>query len=347
MIRRSRSLTGRRLFQSLLAAALLVGLLVLPAVSAAAGTGMGFAAQPLPGSPGAELGYFKFEAAPGETVRRVLQVVNTSGKAEKLRVAANDGRASVYGGVDYTDIGARPSAVGAWISVSRSTLKLAPGATAAVPFNVVVPAGATSGEHVGGLSIWEPAAATTSSGSAASSGTKQAATRIIYVQRRVLAVEVVTPGPSVPEVVISGVKATPRADGMYLSVAISNDGTAITTGEGTLSLPQGGFNDRFSLDSMIPTARTEYPVKWERQPAEGTYPATVEIRYANDTKVATWSGDVTVGSDDAKRLGERLIGPASTAAQTKTPWLMYGLIGGLVVVVLVMAIALLRRRRPA
>jgi len=321
--------------------ALLVGACLVPVAAHAAG--IGFTAQPLPGSPGAELGYFKFEAAPGDSVSRILLITNTSKKTQALRIAANDGRASVYGGVDYTQIGAKPAAVGMWIDVTRPTVDLAPGASIKVPFVVHVPSDATAGEHVGGLSVWEPAAITKSETSAADD---QAGTRILYVERRVLAVEVVTPGEAVPEIVISGVTATPRPDGMYLSIAIANGGTAITTGNGTLALADKGFTEEFSLDSMIPTAKTDYPVKWQRDPAEGTYPATVEVRYADDTRVATWSGDVTVGSADARELGERLIEPAVAVGGSGTPWLMYGLIGGLVVVVLVMGFALLRRRRP-
>jgi len=341
MTRRSRLLRGRGLPWGVLVLAVLVGVLLAPVAANAAG--IGFTAQPLPGSPGAELGYFKFDAAPGASVSRVLLITNTSKKAQSLRVVSNDGRASVYGGVDYADIGATSAAVGTWIAVSSPTVKLPPGASAKVPFVVTVPSDVTSGEHVGGLSVWEPSATTRSATAAAAN---QAGTRILYVERRVLAVEVVTPGPAVPEIIISGVKATPRPDGMYLSIAIANNGTAAATGNGELALSGSGFSDKFSLDTMIPAAKTDYPVKWKRNPSEGTYPATVQIHYADDTKVATWSGNVTVGSAEAKKLGERLVGPAEPGGSSKTPWLMYGLIGGLVVIVLIMGFALLRRRRP-
>ncbi len=341
MTRRFRLLSGRRLLRAVLVLAAFAGVFLAPVAARAAG--IGFTAQPLPGSLGAEFGYFKFNAAPGASVSRVLLITNTSKKAQSLRIVSNDGGASVYGGVDYADVGATSAAVGTWIAVSRSAVKLAPGASAKVPFVVSVPSDASSGEHVGGLSVWEPSATTKFTTAAAAN---QAGTRILYVERRVLAVEVVTPGPAVPEIVISGVMATPRPDGMYLSIAIANTGTAATTGNGSLSLSDAAFSDKFSLDTMIPTAKTDYPVKWKRNPSEGTYPATVEIRYADDTKVATWSGNVTVGSAEAKKLGERLVGPAESGGGSKTSWLMYGLMGGLVAIVLVMGFALLRRRRP-
>lgn len=56
-----------------------------------------------------------------------------------------------------------------------------------------------------------------------------------------LAVEVVTPGPAVPEIAMSGVKTMARPDGMYLSVGIANDGTGLTTGQGVRALPESGF----------------------------------------------------------------------------------------------------------
>ncbi len=97
---------------------------------------------------------------------------------------------------------------------------------------------------------------------------------------------------------------------------------------------------------MIPQSSTRYPVKWKTDPAEGTYQAQVQIHYDDDTKLATWSGDFTVEKGDMDELADRLVPTGEQAAASSTPWLMYGLIGGLVVIVLIMGFALLRRRRP-
>lgn len=325
-------------------AALVTALVLLSAPLARADT-MGFDARPLPGSPNAELGFFKFDADAGATVQRVLVLTNHADKAKVIRVAACDGLAAVFGGVAYSDSGKKPQAVGSWIQLSRTSVEVPPGSSVEVPFEVKAPANVTTGVHVGGLAVWEPAAATTS-GSGEGGGDK-ANTKISMVTRMVLTVFVTTPGPAVPELTISGVKAEARPDGMYVLVAIANDGTAPTSGEGTISMPIEGFQQPIALGDMVPTSSTGYPIKWKTDPAAGTYQAEVEIRYAGGTKVAKWSGSFTVADKNLTELKDRLVAPEKPAsAASSTPWLIYGLIGGLVLVVLIMGFALLRRRRP-
>jgi hypothetical protein len=131
---------------------------------------------------------------------------------------------------------------------------------------------------------------------------------------------------------------------MYMLVAIASDGTAPASGQGTISIPSEGFKQPITLGDMIPQSSTGYPVKWKTDPTKGTYQAQVEIHYANNTKVATWSGNFTVGQAAMKALGNRLVVAKTTH---KRPWLMYGLIGALLLVVVIMGLALLRRRQPA
>jgi len=66
---------------------------------------------------------------------------------------------------------------------------------------------------------------------------------------------------------------------------------------------------------------------------------------ADNTKLATWSGNFTVAGSALKQLKNRYVGPVATVT-AKTSWLLYGMMGALVLVVLIMGFALLRRRRP-
>ena len=307
---------------------------------------MGFDARPLPGSPNAELGFFKFDAKAGESVQRVVVITNHTDKAKIVSVAPVDGLAAVFGGVAYSESAATPEAVGGWIKLSSTKVDVPPNSSVRVPFDVTVPADVTSGLHLGGIALWEPAAATTS-GSGDGSG-DEATTKITMVTRMVLTVHVTTPGPAVPNLTISGVKTEARPDGMYLIVGIANDGTAPTSGEGTVSLPAETFQQEIALGDMIPASNTGYPVKWKTDPIAGDYDGQVEIRYEDGTKVATWSGKVTVADTEVAELENRLVAPDEpSSAGGGTPWLMYGLVAGLIVIVLVMGFALLRRRKPA
>ncbi len=221
--------------------ALMTALPMMAAPLAHADT-MGFDARPLPGSPNAELGFFKFDAGAGESVQRVLVLTNRTDKAKTIRVAPCDGLAAVFGGVAYSDSGKAPHAVGSWVKLSQTSVEVGAGSSVQVPFEVSVPADVTSGEHLGGIAVWEPAAATTTGSGEADSNA--ASTKITTVTRMVITVFVTTPGPAVPDLTISGVKAQARPDGMYMLVAIANEGTAATSGQGSITLQTKGFSRR-------------------------------------------------------------------------------------------------------
>jgi hypothetical protein len=336
----------RLLFTALCTCAIFaIALLFLPAALAETDS-MGFDARPLPGSPNAELGFFKFEAKGGESVQRVLVITNHTDKAKVISVAPVDAQAAVFGGVAYSESGKPPKAVGIWIDLSSQKVDVPANSSVQVPFDVVVPGDVASGDHLGGIALWEPAAAT--SNTSGDSGSDKATTKITMVTRVVLTVYVITPGPSVPNLTIAGVKTEARPDGMYLIVNIANDGTGPTRGEGTVTLPSDGFQQKIELGDMIPASSTGYPVKWKTDPAAGDYDGQVEIRYEDGAKVATWSGKVTVAAAEVAALEDRLVAPETPSGTSGggTPWLAYGLVGGLILVVLVMGFALLRRRRP-
>jgi hypothetical protein len=326
----------------LMLAALVTALLLTAPLASADSTG--FDARPQTGSSNAEPSFFKFDADAGASVGQVLVISNRTEKTKVVRLAACDGLAAVFGGVAYSESGKRTRAVGSWIKLSRTRVVVPPNASVEVPFDVQVPTDVTSGVHLGGVALWEPAAAT--SRGSGKDGRDDATTKITMVTRMVLTVLVTTPGPAVPELVISGVTAEPRSDGMYVLVDVANDGTAPTSGEGAMSISGEGFQEGIALGDVVPTAGTGYPIKWKADPAVGTYQAEVQIRYADGAKVAKWSGEFAVVDKDLASLKDRLVTPESAGGAGR-PWLMYGLIGGLALVVLIMAVALLRRRRPA
>lgn len=332
----------------LLLAVLLVLLLTSAAVplTASAGEGMGFDVQPAAGTEDAKLGYFRFDASPGETVTRTIMLKNLTQDKKLISLAPCDGTAAAYGGIAYSASDKKPSGVGAWLDLSSASVTLDPGATVAVDFQVRVPGDVASGAHIAGIAAWEPAAAETSG---SDPDTEGASTQITMVTRKVLTVYVTTPGQAVPKLTVSGVKPEARPDGMYLLIGIDNEGTAITTAEGVVRIPATGFSQTFSVGQLVPTAAVRYPVPWTTDPAEGSYATEVEIAYADGAETATWADSFTIAGEETAALEDRLVTTdvGTGAAAGGTPWLLYGLVGGLVVVVAVMGLALMRRRRPA
>ncbi len=313
--------------------------------SGASPQGFSFQAKPGPDSSTSEKGYFRFDAEPGDSVAQELELVNTTDKDISLRVAPVDGAASAYGGTAYSDSEKKPAQVGAWIRLTQLEFAVPAGGSVIVPFSVRVPGDASSGLHVGGLAVWDPAAATTSGDGEKAGGASMSVT---MVTRLVLPLVVTTPGPREPHLTVTGVKPSVRFDGIYLLVGIASDGTDEAGGEGILTLPADGFSSGMKVGDMVPASSTSYPIKWKTDPVEGTYDVEVSLRYAGGTKTATWSGPVVVASKETEALEEQRVDDRSAAVPTiGASWLIYGVIGALVVIVLIMGVLLLKRRRPA
>ena len=304
--------------------------------------GFAFEASVGQGSVSTKGNYFKFEAGPGEAVEQIVQLRNATNKAITVSLAPLDGTAAVYGGVAYSDSSKRPSHAGAWIDLADTAVELEPGGSVAVPFTVTVPTEVTSGVHVAGIAVWEPSASSSSEAGGAEGG---ASMNVTTVTRLVLPVVITTPGRATAHLTITGVKPQARSDGMYLLVGIKNDGTGIANGRGDIKLPDEGFQAEIELGDMVPESATEYPVRWREEPPEGTYPSQVDLTYADGAETATWSGDVSVSGDDSQQLEDTFIpsGDQETSV-ARTPWLLYGLLGGLIIIIALLLLLLLRRR---
>ena len=304
--------------------------------------GFAFEASVGQGSVSTKDNYFKFEAGAGDAVEQHVQLHNATDKAIAVSLAPLDGTAAVYGGVAYSDSSKRPALAGAWIDLADTTVELEPGGSVTVPFTVAVPTDVTSGVHVAGIAVWEPSDSSSSEPGGSEGG---ASMRVTTVTRLVLPVVITTPGREAAHLVITGVKPQARSDGMYLLVGIKNDGTGIAGGRGRIKLPDEGFQAQIELGDLVPESATEYPVRWREEPPEGTYPSQVDLSYADGTETATWSGDVTVSGDDTQQLADTFVasGDEQTGA-AGTPWLLYGLVGGLIIIIGLLLLLLLRRR---
>ena len=282
---------------------LLAGMLVLVAgVATAQEGGVDFVVEPAPGSSTApQGGYFLITATPGGEVTQVIGLRNDSPSRLELRLAAVDAVTGQLGGASYALETETPTRTGAWITLDRTALTLEPKASAVVPFRVAVPSGADSGEHLAGISVAAPA----EKGAPGAAGEGQAGVSVDVQTRRIVAVQVNLPGPSDPELVVTGVSPAGRPDGLYLQIAIENKGRGLTKGEGTITLPDQGFERPFSIDTFVPGTSIAYPIKWADSAPDGDYRARVEIRYGG--RVARWEGTFTVGQAVQKELAERQV----------------------------------------
>lgn len=281
----------------LVSAACLCASVLLSTSAVAQQPGVEFAVEPGPKAQTApQGGYFVIKANPGRRVRQSVALRNESGRPLTLELAAVDAITGQLGGVSYGLPADPVERMGAWVVLEDTKVSLAPGEARNVGFEVSVPADASPGEHIAGIAVWE-------AGEEAK-GDKDQAVSIVVQTRRIIAVQVDLPGPTTPELVITGIDPAARPDGLYLEIGIANQGTAMTTGEGTVEIPAQGFLRDLFVDTFVPGTSIGYPVKWTEEPEEGEYRAVVEIVY-DDDKVARWEGTFTVGDPVLEELEDR------------------------------------------
>lgn len=258
-----------------------------------------FVAEPATGSQTAGAGYFVIEAEPGDGVKQAMYLRNDSGRPLTLELARVDATTGAVGGASYELPNDPRDEVGAWITLARTSVTLGPNEDRQIPFRVEVPDDASSGEHLGGIAISVPV----EDEDVAAAPAGQAGASVSFQTRRIIAVQVNLPGPAEPLLVISGVRPVARPDGVYLEIGIENEGTALTKGEGTITLPDEGFEREFSIDTFVPDTAIDYPIQWTVAADNGTYAAAVEVRY--DDKTATWEGEFTLGDEVQEELAQR------------------------------------------
>lgn len=336
-----------RLASAMLVSALLavLGLAIAPATWAE--SSLSYSIHPVAGSPAAAKGYFIFEASPGDTVAGTLTLDSASDQAVDVSLAAADAFTGSQGGTEFTLPDQPVSGTGKWVTLSESQVHLEPGQSKDIAFTVRVPSDAQPGDHVAGLAAWIPAEKAEDSDSKS-----DGASAVVTVQmRQVIAVQVVVPGSAEQLLTVTGVKPVPTPNGMNLEIGISSAGGLLTSGTGVLEVDSTGFTSDFSLGTFVPGTSIAYPIVWTSTPKAGDYAAHVVLRYGDaNAKTAEWNGKFTVGDETLAELEDRQAGPATSGNTPSsgggTPWLVYGVVGILVIVILVMGFALLRRRKP-
>lgn len=279
----------------LLAAGCLLSMLG-PVSALAQQPGVDFAVEPGPKSQTAEGGgYFLIRADAGQRVGQSLNLRNESDRPLTLKLAAVDATTGQLGGVSYGLPDDPVERMGGWVSLDRTAVTLEPGEARAVRFEVSVPRDVSGGQHIAGIAVW-------ALGDEAEDGGDEAVSVVVRT-RRIVAVQVDVPGPQDPELVVTGVEPAARPDGLYLEIQIENQGSAMTTGDGTLEIPAQAFVEDFFVDTFVPGTSIGYPIKWTDDPREGVYDAHVEIDY--EGRVAEWTGSFTVGDPVIAELQDR------------------------------------------
>ncbi|WP_328493190.1 DUF916 domain-containing protein [Streptomyces sp. NBC_00414] len=94
---------------------------------------------------------FSYGVNPGSQVEDAMVVANRSRSELTLALYAADGYTTEKGQLDLLTREKKSLGIGAWVRATKTSVRIAPGRTAEIPFTVAVPRDATPGDYVGGI----------------------------------------------------------------------------------------------------------------------------------------------------------------------------------------------------
>lgn len=246
-----------------------------PAGAQAAPNGVIVVAHPR-SQPG--LSYFKLQAGAGTTVSAgTIELRNPTARRLLVAISAVDGETLSTLGSGYAPAGSPRHGSARWLRPGAHALSLPAHADVPVALSLTVPAGATPGDHLSGISVEELGQRTAR---AAGSGVS-----IASVDRYVIGVEVTTPGPRTPLIRLTDARIERQPAGLAFSLAASNPGDVILQGvHGEVTVATGGHTvlaRSIEAGTFVSHTAIAYPITaFGQRPAAGTsYVVTAWMRY--------------------------------------------------------------------
>jgi hypothetical protein len=252
----------------------------------------------------------------------------------------------------------KPVRAGAWITLDKTELTLAPGAHKQVGFTVHVPQGVEPGQWVGGI------VAETTHRVTGPKSKQKAKVQIRIRDLTIVAVQANVPGKQAIAVKVGAVKTGGQRGFQQVITHMENDGSVLVKPLGTISILDSAGRKlqalKFTMDTFLPDTAIEYPVLLEKALAPGSYQAIVHITVPGVPGVKGTSVNVTrplsVSKQDVQQVftsaaptqtAPETTAAAETSSSTRS-WPLIGLIAGVVLLLLATLLwRILRRRHSA
>jgi len=297
-----------------------------------------------------KLGYFVYSLPPGAVQQGAVIISNSGTAAGTVKLFTADATTGRTTGTVYlTD--RKPARVGSWISLSSTSLTLAPGQHQTVHFTVRVPASAGPGQWVGGV-VAETSRQVTGA------KTKQKANVQIRIRDlTIVAVQVNVPGPPKLAFAIGGVTTGGQRGFQEVVTHIANTGNVLVKPTGTVTVlnKQGAVLQvlTFKMDTFLPQTAIDYPVLLKKALPPGDYSAIVKLSIPGVSgaaaKVVTAHPAFSISRQDVQQVftsaAPQAAPTGTTGSSSKPPWILIaaGVVAALLLVLLVLRV--LRRRR--
>lgn len=259
-------------------AAVVLAVALLAGVSAGPGGGRAAAQDtgswwvqpaPKPGSATAPRQYFILEGRPGSTLQDGLAVSNYTDHSITYYVYGADGYNTPKDGqFALRDHGFAMTGVGSWVHAAFSTITVPARTSTVVPISIAIPADASPGDHVGGVSGMDTAVEAVQQQGNVRVGIKRVVAARLYVH---------VDGPAVGGLTVTDLKVTGSApfpayvsdsDGT-VTATISNSGNLLESPKAHLHATGifGTLIDRtVQLPEILPGQSIDFSMAWKSMP---------------------------------------------------------------------------------
>jgi hypothetical protein len=293
-----------------------------------------------------ERGYFVYTLSAGASHTGAVIVSNVGTAAGTVKLFTADGTTGTTTGTVY-ETDKQPTRAGSWVTLSETSVTLAPGTNQRVAFTMHVPAGTPAGEWVGGI------VAETSHQLTGAKSKQKANVQIKIRDLTIIAVEANVPGPIRTGFTIGKVTTGGQRGFQQVFVHVANIGNGLVkpTGRATIFSSKGALVETlpFTMDTFLPQTAIDYPILLKKALTAGDYVAAVTLRVPGGQTVHA-KPSFSVSQADVKQVftsASPTQAPPTVASSgsSSTPWPLIGAAAGGLLVILLLLLWLLRRRR--
>ncbi len=291
------------------------------------------------------LSYFQFHVAPGGNAQGAVSIVGEGTGAVNVNVFAAEGVTANGSGDAYlAPSDGQCSGASCWLTDLPGPLTLTAGQRRNVAFTVNVPAGTPPGQYLTGVGVAEVAPPTTST----TRPTKGRSAVTTIERQVVVGVEVIVGTGYPDELRIEKVSGTRIGNSAGVVVTEAEVGRTIEHPRGAVTLGTGASRRSFPVVSGTVLAGGVTGLRILTTAMKpGTYPASAYLDYDKGSKVARWSGTITIPKPTPSQPIS--VSPHSRVVVVSTGWpgWLVGLIAGvgalLILAVVLLLVLVLRR----
>lgn len=228
-------------------------------------------------------GYFIYTSTPGTRIDDSIHITNTSPLRGSIDLYAVDVTTGQMGGTSVLTYSDPKRDVGAWITLSRSRVTLAPGQSQDVPFTLTVPEHVRPGQHGGAI-----VAEDTQREQHVRQRQNTSAMKIDIQSVVALGVLINLPGPFVERLSATGIRYDEKSMHQRLLLTLKNTGTQLLHPSGSLQLhdDDGQLLQTvpMMLHTFVPQTAIDYPIDIQHKALIPGKRYTIQLRLTYEHK---------------------------------------------------------------